>query len=609
MEQYPLPLIKDLFAGLSGGQKFSKIDLCHAYLQMQVDSVSQELLTIMTHKGLYRYQRLPFGITSAPALFQRAMDQILSGLNGVQCYLDDLLITGKDDEDHLRNLNATLQRLKDYGLRVKKDKCEFFQSTIEYLGHVIDNAGLHTASSKVKAIVDAPSPKNVSQLRSFLGLLTYYAKFMPNLASRLRPLHELLNKSKQWKWSDRCEKAFRDVKCVLTQSKVLTHYNPSLPIQLACDASPYGVGAVLSHVMPSGEERPIAFASRTLNSAESNYAQIEREALAIIFGVKKFHQYLFGRRFTLLTDHRSRVFGPQTGIPSLAANRMQRWALLLSAHQYDIKYRRSEQHCNADGLSRLPLPDTPPEGGQADIFYFKEVQSTPVTAAQVKRFTRTDPVLSEVLAWISHGKRGEMTDNFKPYLVRQNELTVQSGCLLWGYRVIIPPPLRNFLLKELHSGHVGIVRMKEIARSYFWWPGIDAEIEKEARGCPDCKNVRNMPQIAPLHPWDFPEEPWQRIHIDFAGPMESHMFLVIVDAHSKWPEVAVMNSTSSEKTIEELRSVFSRFGIPQQLVSDNGPQLVSEEFQSFLRVNGIQHIRSAPYHHPPMAWLNDSSRL
>ncbi|KAL0158780.1 hypothetical protein M9458_046856, partial [Cirrhinus mrigala] len=244
-----------------------------------------------------------------------------------------------------------------------------------------------------------------------------------------------------------------DVKCVLTQSKVLTHYNPSLPIQLACDASPYGVGAVLSHVMPTGEERPIAFASRTLNSAESNYAQIEREALAIVFGVKKFHQYLFGHRFTLLTDYRplTSIFGPQNGIPSLAANRMQRWALLLSAHQYDIKYRRSEQHCNTDGLSRLPLPDTPPEGSQADIFYFKEVQSVPVTAAQVKRFTRTDPVLSEVLAWISHGKRGEMMDNFRPYLVRRNELTVQSGCLLWGYRVVIPPPLRNLLLNFMQA--------------------------------------------------------------------------------------------------------------------------------------------------------------
>uniref|UniRef100_A0AAQ4RGR7 ribonuclease H n=1 Tax=Gasterosteus aculeatus aculeatus TaxID=481459 RepID=A0AAQ4RGR7_GASAC len=182
-EHYPLPLIDDLFAGLAGGQKFSKIDLRQAYLQMQVDEESQELLTIVTHKGLFRYRRLPFGITSAPALFQRAMDQILSGLTGVQCYLDDLLITGKDEQERLRNLDAALQRLEEYGLRVRTAKCEFFQSSVEYLGHIIDGAGLHKAPSKVKAVEEAPSPQNVSQLRSFLGLLTYYAKFVPNLSN------------------------------------------------------------------------------------------------------------------------------------------------------------------------------------------------------------------------------------------------------------------------------------------------------------------------------------------------------------------------------------------------------------------------------------------
>uniref|UniRef100_A0A673ZPX2 ribonuclease H n=1 Tax=Salmo trutta TaxID=8032 RepID=A0A673ZPX2_SALTR len=416
---------------------------------MHVDQESQELLTIVTHKGLYRYRRLPFGITSAPALFQRAMDQILSGLTGVQCYLDDLLITGKDEQEHLRNLNATLQRLKEYGLRVRKDKCEFFRPSVEYLGYVIDSSGLHKAPSKVKAVVEAPSPQNVSQLRSFLGLLTYYAKFVPNLANMLKPLHELLNKTKQWKWTDRCEEAFKKAKTALAQSEALTHFNPNLPIQLACDASPYGVGTVVSHIMPSGEERPIAFASRTLSKAESNYAQLEREALAIVFGVKKFNQFLFGRRFTLLTDHRplTSIFGPHTSIPSLAASRMQRWALLLSAHQYDIKYRRSEQHCNADGLSRLPLPVAHTEHSQAEIFYFKEVTNAPVTSVQVKKFTHTDPVMSEVVDIVTRGKEGEMSDSLQPYLVRRNELTVQFGCLLWGFRVIIPPPLRRQVLE------------------------------------------------------------------------------------------------------------------------------------------------------------------
>ena len=194
----------------------------------------------------------------------------------------------------------------------------------EYLGHVIDSTGLHKSPSKVKVIVEAPSPKNVNQLRSFLGLLTYYAKFVPNLSNTLKPLHELLNKTKKWKWTDKCETAFKEVKTALSQSEALTHFDPTLPLQLACDASPYGVGAVVSHIMASGEKRPIAFVSRTFSKAESNYTQIQREALSIVFGVKKFHQYLFGRKFPLLMDHRplTSIFGPYTGIPSFAASRM-----------------------------------------------------------------------------------------------------------------------------------------------------------------------------------------------------------------------------------------------------------------------------------------------
>lgn len=384
----------------------------------------------------------------------------------------------------------------------------------------------------------------------------------------------------------------------LSNSDALMHFDPTLPIQLACDASPYGVGAVVSHLLPSGEERPIAFASRTLSQAEGRYAQIEREALAIVFGVKRFHQYLFGRKFTLLTDHRplTSIFGPHTGIPSLAASRMQRWALLLSAHQYDIKYRKADLHGNADGLSRLPLPVTHTKSKPAEIFYFKDVTVAPVTSAHVKKHTRADPILSEVVDIITRGKKGVMNENLKPYLVRRNELSVQSGCLLWGNRVIIPPPLRENVLDELHSGHCGMVRMKEIARSYFWWPGLDAAVEKKAKSCPDCLKLRNHPQLVPLHPWEWPEEPWQRVHIDFAGPLEGRMLLVVVDAHSKWPEAIVMQETSTERTIDELRLIFSRFGLLQQLVSDNGPQLVSKEFKAFMEENGIHHITSAPYH-------------
>ena len=270
-EHYPLPRIEDLFTDLAGGQKFSKIEN-QAYLQMQVDEKARALLTIVTHKGLYRYCRLPFGITSAPALFQHVMDQILCGLAGVQCYLDDILVTGKTEQEHLKNLDATLQQLEEYGLRVHRSTCEFFQSSVEYLGHMIDSEGLHKAPSKIKAIMEAPAPKNVSQLCSYLGLLNYYRKFIKNLSSLLRPLHQLLCHAKAWKWTQQCEAAFVQTKKALLASDALTQFDPTLPLQLACDASPYGVGAVVSHIMPGGEERPITFASCTLSKAKSNYA-------------------------------------------------------------------------------------------------------------------------------------------------------------------------------------------------------------------------------------------------------------------------------------------------------------------------------------------------
>ena len=181
---------------------------------------------------------------------------------------------------------------------------------------------------------------------------------------------------------------------------------------------------------------------------------------------------------------------------------MQRWALLLSAHQYEIKYRMSDQYQNADGLSRLPLPVTHSELTQAEIFYFKDMTAAPVTSAHVKKHTHTDPVLSEVLDFITRGRGGEMTPSFKPYLVRRDELSVQSGFLLWGYHVIIPPPLREKVLAELHTGHCGMVQIKEIARSYFRWLGLDAAIEKKAGSRSDCQKLRNLPQLVPIHPWD-----------------------------------------------------------------------------------------------------------
>ena len=268
IEHYPLPKPQDLFASLAGGQKFSKLDLNQAYLQIPLEEESQKYVTVNTHRGLYRYTRLPFGISTAPAVFQKAMDTMLQGLSGVVCYLDDILVTGEDDESHLRNLQRVLERIQSEGLRLKKSKCSFLQSSVEYLGHRVDAEGLHPTTDKLNAVLDAPVPKNVRELRSFLGLLNYYSSFIPNLSSLLHPLNRLLSKDSKWKWTSECDSVFQAAKKSLTSSSVLVHYNPDLPLRVAADASSHGLGAVLSHVMPDLSERPIAYASRSLSTTE-----------------------------------------------------------------------------------------------------------------------------------------------------------------------------------------------------------------------------------------------------------------------------------------------------------------------------------------------------
>ena len=352
--------------------------------------------------------------------------------------------------------------------------------------------------------------------------------------------------------------------------------------------------------MPDGSERPVAFASRSLTKTEHKYAQIDKEALSIVWGVKRFHVYLYGRRFTLVTDHKplTAIFHPKKGVPAMTAARLQRYALFLAGFDYDIEYKSTTKHCNADGLSRLPLQQTEKEETEMDsseVFHATQFELLPVTSEAVARETRRDPILARVYESIVKGWSIRINGD-KPYYERRNELTVHQGCILWGIRVVIPGKLQDRVLEELHDGHLGVVKMKALARSYVWWPNISGQLEELAKGRDGCQLNQRMPTKAPLHPWEWATAPWQRLHIDYAGPFQNSMFLVVVDAHSKWPEVIPVSSTTTSKTIEVLRDLFARFGIPEQIVSDNGPQFVSEEFQAFIKSNGIRHITSAPYH-------------
>ncbi|XP_013172204.1 PREDICTED: uncharacterized protein K02A2.6-like [Papilio xuthus] len=598
---YPLPRTEELFAALSGGEQFTKLDLKNAYLQVVLDEASQPLTAITTHMGVFVYRRAPFGLKCLPEMFQKLIEETLSGLDCVVAFIDDICITGRNREHHLQNVKEVLSRLKEAGLRIKFEKCEFFMDEISYLGYRIDKNGVHTDKSKVSAIVNLPVPKNVSQLRAALGLINYYSRFIPNMSTLLNPLYKLLAKGNKWCWNRDCERAFKAVKDKLVSGPALAHYSPSLPLVLAVDSSAYGLGAVLAHRMPDGSERIVSCASRTLTDTERRYSQIDKEALAIVYGVSRHHQYLFGRKFTLRSDHKALtyIFGPKHGIPQTAASRLQRYAVRLAAYDFDIVFVSTDKNGNADGLSRLPQPTSSKsteEEDAATYLHFVE-DSFPLSHKDVAKETAKDVTLRKIYGYIISGwPQQTEIEGEKPYFHRKEELHVDHGCIVWGYRVVIPGTLRKQIVEEVHAGHVGMVRMKQIARSYVWWPRLDAELEERARTCAACRDQRDAPPCATPVPYAWPSEPWTRLHADFLQH-GGRYYLLVIDAHSKWIEVFHMCGGTSAATVEnKFRELFARFGIPRQMVTDGGPPFTSCEFEEFLKKNGVDHIVTAPYH-------------
>ena len=317
--------------------------------------------------------------------------------------------------------------------------------------------------------------------------------------------------------------------------------------------------------------------------------------------------FLALRNFTLIyfdiliTDYKPLVtlFNDHKSVPAHASATIQKWALTLAMYEYTIAFRPTKAHGNADAMSRLPLTVMPPTVPQPPemILLMEQLDRSPVTATTVRTWTNTDPLLSRVRQFVQSGWPSSVNDELlKPYFSRHTELSVQDGCVLWGNRVIIPKAGRVEVLQELHEAHPGTTRMKQLARMFVWWPAMDQDIEEKVKSCAECQFQRPMPPSAPLLPWQWPSRPWSRVHIDFLGPFMGRMFLLLIDAHSKWMEVHPMTSITATATIECLRNIFAELGLPEKIVSDNGPTFVSAEFKHFLQRNGVKHVTTSPYH-------------
>ena len=589
-ERYMLPSLEDITHKLAGATIFSKIDVTSAFFQLPLDPESGKKTTFITPFGRYFYKRLPQGITSAPEIFQRTMEEILVEHQAhTIVWFDDILVHSKNNEDHERDLSGTLNALRNANVKLKQDKCEFRKEEVTFLGFRINKHGIHPEEEKIKAIVDMPSPTDIHELRRFLGMTNFLGRHLKNLSSVLHPLNALLRKEAAWCWGPPQEEAFNKVKVMLTSAPTLAFYDASRPTTVSADASSYGLGAVLLQDH-DGVQRPVAYCSRSLTPTEQRYAQIEKELLASVWACERFNRYLVGLDFTLLTDHKPLIPLINSKDLSDIPIRCQRLMIRISRFAPHAVYCPGKDMQVPDTLSRCPstLETSEINVNEAAISdYVGQVTSSwPVSDKFVEKVREETQQDMKILAAIEYTLCGwpAYKDNVnleaREFFPVRAELSVVDGLLTFGDRICIPSSLRSAVLQNIHQGHQGITKCRERAKTAVWWPGISAEIKDLVASCAKCIEKQPAQRHEPLNPSEPPKYAFQRVGTDLFHH-DNHEYLVLVDYYSRYIEIALLSNQTSKQVIAKLKTIFARHGIPQTVVSDNATQFSSQEFVDF----------------------------
>lgn len=610
--RYPLPTMDELTSTLAGSKIFSKIDLKWGYLQVPLTESKRYLTAFVTHEGVFQFKSLPFGICSAPSAYQQIVRKIIENIPGCVNLLDDILIHARTVTEHDERLRQVLARLQHYNATVRASKCVLGVPEVEFNGHIVSANGIRPLQSNVQGIVDIPTPTNAKQLLRWICTTTYYMKFVPSFAEIATPLRALLKHDAIWSWTPECQMAFDRLKEMISAPPVLSHFDVDATTVVSCDASGSAIGACLSNVK-DGVERPVAFASRALSASERKYSVSEREALACIWASERWHFYTYGRVFILRTDHQALETLLTSGGTGHRPLRLHRWHDRLMQYNFTVEYRPGKRNSVADCLSRfnegvnvaLDGDDYLSSEPSISTIFGGNTDTPAITQEQLASSSAVDDSFNKIRPFIVNGwpERKQLPNDVVAYYAVREELSIRAdGNLTRGERAIIPIALRQQALQLAHEGHPGVVRMKQRCQQVMWWPRMNADIESHVRNCEPCiisgKSIKPVP--APLQPIEWPEKPWRKIAIDIAGefhaaPQHQRFLLVAVDLHSKWPEVMMCNTITSTKVIEFLTSLFSRFGLVDEIISDNGRQFVSTEFEQFLTNLGIKHHLTALY--------------
>lgn len=620
-DAYPLPRINDILDTLGGAAFYSTLDLTSGYWQMEVDEKDRCKTAFSYGRGLYEFNVLPFGVCNGPASFQRLMEEILGDCVGKICsvYFDDLIVYGKNEEEHLKNLQTVLMKFRKAGMKIRPDKCELFRDNVKFLGHMVSKDGIFMDPAKVKAIINWAAPTNLKELETFLGTCMYYKIYIKNFSEIVAPLTKLTRKNEAFRWGVECKKAFEEIKKCMTTSPVLAYPVIGIPFVLDTDASNSGLGAVLSQEI-DGKERIIANFSRMLNKPERKYCVTRKELLGLVDSIKYFKQYLLGQKFLLRTDHSSLKWLTSFKDPE---GQVARWLERLSEFNFDIEYRPGKKHGNADGLSRCKQCG---DINEEIIINEEIVQEEPqvvclvnlapdvtIQSEEWKEAQKNDDEIGNVYSAFLNNQFEEEATKF---IDKVGQCHITANGLLATTRkngnkeveiVIVPKVKRKEILELAHdhrlSGHMGISKTVKKLKERFYWPKLSRDVIEYIKTCQNCQQTKpgNKKRFAEMKNIKV-SRIMEKIGIDIVGPVEAtpdgyKYLLVIVEYFSKWAEAIPIKNQEAKTVANALMNEFiCRYGVPESIHTDQGRNFDSELIQELCKLLSSKKTRTTAYH-------------
>ena len=595
-EQYCIPTPADVQARFSGATTFTVLDMRSAFWHVRLSEESSYLCTFNTPWGKKRFLRMPFGISSASEVLQKRNEETFGDIPNVHVIADDIIIA-TDEKSHDETLCKVLDRAREKNIRFSPDKLQYRIAGVHYMGNVVSRAGLTPDLEKVKAITEMPKPEEKKALQRLLGMVKYLSQYIPGESDMTKPLRDLLKDDVDWRWEPEHDRALEQVKQALSREPVLRFYDVAKPVQIQADASQSGLGACLLQ-----EGQPVAYASRTMTSAEVNYAQIEKEMLAMTYACEKFHPYIYGKQVDVCTDHRPLEAIMKKPIAK-APPRLQRMMIRLQRYSLRVTYVPGKDLQLPDTLSRAftdekPSKEATEAADDMEVMVCTLATNLPVSAsklADIREATEEDPALQMLARTIKAGWPRYMkscAQEIRQYWHQKEEIHSADGLLLLGERIIIPATLRQEMLQRIHEGHLGAEKCKARARSVMYWPAMSDDIDDIVARCDTCLKFRRNTQKQPLMPHPVPEHPWQTVGADIMT-FKSRDYLVVVDYFSKYPEMALLENKTAATIILHMKAIYARQGIPEFLVCDNMP-FASQEFKQFADNWGITVKTSSP---------------